>query len=302
MKANQVSEVAGVLEGAGYRVLDCSGLRSCFDLIAKKDKLLFIKVLANVDGLTRRACEELQNTAAATSAVPLVVGDHTKSVQLQDGVVYERYNMRVLNLRTLEEVINEQMPSVYSVRGNYCIRVDQTLLVKLRKRLELTQQELAEELGVSKQTVHRYEFSGRMSREVAEKLMIYLEDDIALPEEVLSQPHSALHASSEVHLTSLKRMVLDKFRELGFFTTLTNAPFDIVAVVGDRALILTTVSDDPRRLRMRVELIEGASELVGGYGVCISNRTEDSGFPIMKPRELYRIRDPEELFDILSGQ
>src|SRR5512137_2451012 len=137
MKSSQVSEVAAVLEAAGYRILDCSGLRSCFDLIAKKDKLLFIKVLANVDGLTRRACEELQNTAAATSAVPLVVGDHTKTVQLQDGVVYERYNLRVLNLKTLEEVINEQMPSVYSVRGNYCIRIDQTLLVKLRKRLEL---------------------------------------------------------------------------------------------------------------------------------------------------------------------
>jgi putative transcriptional regulator len=301
MKSSLVSEVTSALEEVGYHVIDCVGLRSCFDLIAKRDRLLFIKVLANVDGLTRKACADLQHAASVTSAIPIVVGDHTKAAKLLDSVVYERYGVRVVNLETLKEVTHEKPPSVYSVRGNYCIRIDHSLLVRMRHRLELSQQELADNLGVSKQTVHRYEFSGRMSREVADKLMRFLEDDISLPEDIFSQPAAGASDESESNATSLKHQVLAKFRDLGFHADLTHAPFDIVAVEAGHERIFTAVTDDPRRLSMRLALMQRVCELVGGYGVCVSNRGEDESVPIIRPRDLWRIRDPEELFDLING-
>lgn len=304
MKLNLVNEVASLLEDAGYSVIDCRGLQSCFDLIAKRGRLLFIKVISNVDGLTRRASLELQNAASCTSAIPLVVGDHTKSSKLLDGVVYERYGARIVNIETLREVIYEKPPMVYSVRGNYCIRIDSSLMVKLRKKLDLTQEELARRLGVSKQTVHRYEFSGRISRSVAERLMRFLDEDIFIPEKVFVEPKESEHLLQNEDAgyggSFLKLRVLSKFRELGFRAELTHAPFDIVASDSDSKRILTAVSDDPRRLNIRLALIERVCDLVGGYGMCVSNRGSGYDVPVIRPRKLWRVHDPEELFALLN--
>lgn len=299
MKPSLVSEAEGILEESGFRVLDCCGLRSCFDILARREKTLLIKVLANIDGLTRRCCVELRSVASMVSAIPLVLGDHTKSARLSAGVIYERYGVHVLNGETLGEVVNDSLPVVYAVRGNYCVRIDSSLLVKLRKRLDLTQEQLAEELGVSKQSVHRYESLGRVSLDVIDRLIDFLEDNIVLPSEVFSsQPVS--HSFSEQRLSSLKRLVLGKFLDLGFSAALTNAPFDVVAVEGGER-ILTSVSDDSRRLRLRVGLISDVSDMLGVYGVCVSNRCEDSDIVFLKPREFSEIRDSQELLELLAG-
>ncbi|MBN2014429.1 MAG: helix-turn-helix domain-containing protein [Candidatus Altiarchaeota archaeon] len=299
MKSGLVREAEGILEGSGYRVLDCSGLRSCFDLLARRDKTLVIKVLANIDGLTRRCCLELQNVALVTSSIPLVLGDHTKSAKLAGGVVYERYGVHVLNKDTLGDVINDDLPVVYSVRGNYCVRIDSRVLARVRRKLNLTQEGLAKHLGVSKQSIHRYESLGRVSLEVIDRLIDFLEDNIVLPSEVFSSQHVS-HSFSESRPSSLKRLVLEKFLELGFSASLTNAPFDVVAVEGDER-VLTSVSDDPRRLRLRVEVISDVSNMLGSYGVCVSNRCEESDVVILKPRQLSGIRDSRELLDLLAG-
>jgi len=302
MKSGLINEAIEILENAGYLVSDCSGSRSCFDILAKKDKLLLIKVLANIDGLSRRCSVELRNVASITSAIPLILSDHMKSTKLCKGIIYARYDIQVMNTATFEDIVNENMPLVYSVRGNYCIKIDSSLLVKLRKKLYMTQEELADELGVSKQSVRRYEFYGRMSVEIAERLMDILKDNIAIPNEVFISDRSYLphsYGSMDRKLTMLKGMVLEKFRDIGFFAALTNAPFDIVAMESEDERILTTVSDDSRRLRRKIDTINEISEIIGSYSICISNRHEDSDVVIMKPRDLSRIKDSEELIEIL---
>ncbi len=303
MKSDLVKKAVEILSDSGYLVLDCSGLRSCFDLVARKDQVLIIKILANIDGLTRKNCSELQDVASMTSTVPLVLGDHMKSAKLSEGVIYARYGIHALNLKTLEGVVNENLPSpsIYSVRGNYCIGIDSKLLVKLRKELNLTQQKLAYELNVSKQTIHRYELSGRMCLNIAERLMDLLGKDITLPQKVFSFEEITYSENSTAHITSLKKMVLEKFQNLGFSTALTNAPFDIVAIELNNERVITTVSDDSRRLRLKVEIMNDVSEILGIYGVCISNRNEDSDVVILKPGELNEINDSDELISILSG-
>jgi predicted transcriptional regulator len=301
MKSTLVDEATEILENAGYQVSNCSGLRSCFDLLARKDRLLLIKVLANVDGLTRQCSLDLMNLASVTSAIPLVLGDHTKSTRLCRGIIYARYNIYVVNIPTFGDIVGERMPLVYSVRGNYCVRIDSTLLVRLRKRLDMTQQELADELGVSKQSVHRYEFSGRMSVDVAERLMGILRDDIALPSEVFILNRSYDSGMGlDRKLTRLKELVVGRFRDMGFFAVLTNAPFDIVAVEGGDEKVLATVSDDGRRLGRKMDVTSEVSEMIGGYGMCVSNRCGGSDVVVMKPGDLGRIRDSRELIEVLA--
>lgn len=304
MKSSLTRDAVEILESCGYQVSDCSGSRSCFDILAKRDKVLLIKVLINVDGFSRRCSTELKNVASVTSAIPLVLSDHTKSAKLCRGVIYARYNIQVINLATLGDIVNESMPIVYSVRGNYCMRIDSNLLVKLRKGLNMTQQELADRLGISKHSIHRYELSGRMSLEIAERLMDILKENIATPREVfLPDMH---HPPEEYEimtrrLTGLKYMVLEKFRDIGLFAALTNAPFDIFAIGDEDRKILTTVSDDSRRLRGKMDTINEISRIIKSYSICISNRYGDSDVTVMKPRELRKIKDSEELIDILAG-
>ncbi|RLI90627.1 MAG: hypothetical protein DRO89_05515 [Candidatus Altiarchaeales archaeon] len=303
MKTSLINRAIDILKNAGYRVSDCSTSRSCFDILAKKEKILLIKVLANIDGLTRRCSLELRNVASIISAIPLILSDHMKSAKLCRGIIYTRYNIQVINIATLEDIVNEKMPLIYSVRGNYCIKIDPSLLVKLRKELDMTQEELADELGISKQSVRRYEFYGRMSVEVAEHLMEILKNNIAIPNDVfISGP--PLHHGYDImgrRLTKLRRMVLEKFRDMGFSAILTNAPFDIVAMESEDERILTTVSDDSRRLKRKIDTIDEISNIIGSYRVCISNRHEDSDVIIIKPRDLNKIKDSEELIQMLAN-
>ena len=207
MKGKLIQEAYYVLESTGYRVLDCSGLRSCFDLIARKDKIILIKVIANIDGLTRRNCGELQDVASMLDANAFVLGSHTKNTKLVSGVIYARYGVNVLNLATLGEVLDENIPCISSVRGNYCMHIDSRLLVALRKELSLTQQDLADELSVSKQTIHRYELSGRVSLEVAQRLMKVLENNISVPANFFKNARSMDDKPSNIPMTSLQRCV-----------------------------------------------------------------------------------------------
>ncbi len=304
MKLKLVDEALDILESAGYRVLNCDGSRSCFDIIAKRDTLLLIKILANVDGLSRACSLDLRDVASLISAVPVVLGDHMKSTKLCRGIVYARYDVCVMNAATMGDIVNGRMPSMYSIRGNYCIRVDSNLLVSLRKKQGMTQQDLADRLGVSKQSIHRYEFSGRVSADIAGRLMGVLECNIAVPNEVFVSErvdYSREYVDVNFRLTKIKGMVFDKFREMGFFTALTNAPFDIVAIEYEGEKILTVVSEDSRRLGSKMDLINEVSGIVGGYGVCISNRREESDVVIMKPSELSRLRDKQEFISMLEG-
>ena len=304
MKSSLIKRAIDILKNANYRVSDCSTSRSCFDILAKKEKILLIKVLANIDGLTRRCSLELRNVASIISAIPLILSDHMKSAKLCRGIIYTRYNLQVINIATLEDIVNEKMPLIYSVRGNYCIKIDSSLLVKLRKGLDMTQQELADELGISKQSVHRYEFYGRMSVEVAEHLMEILKNNIAIPNDIFISDRFHPTYSYEImgrRLTKLRRMVLEKFRDMGFSAILTNAPFDIVAMESEDERILTTVSDDSRRLKRKIDTIDEISNIIGSYRVCISNRHEDSDVIIIKPRDLDKIKDSEELIQMLAN-
>jgi len=100
------------------------------------------------------------------------------------------------------------------------------------------------------------------------------------------------------HVNSLKRMVCREFEEMGFRTSYTNAPFDIVASCED--LVFSVVSNDWRRLGDKLSVLEDVADMLDGYGVCISCRRIKSNVSVLSPRELAEIKSPRELFKLLS--
>ncbi|MBU0762949.1 MAG: helix-turn-helix domain-containing protein [Candidatus Altiarchaeota archaeon] len=293
-----VGALASMLLEGGYRTVECRGSRSSFDLIARKDDRIFlVKVLSNIEALSRERAQELKNISSLLGGYPVVVSENMKNHMLSDGVVYDRYDVSVMNPSTFSLLINEGSPQAYSKRGSYCVEIDKDLLSRARKKLGYTQDDLAHEMGVSKQSIYRYENSGSVSIEVFEKMVEVLGENLLRTDFRLSQM-PAEQQTIGLHLTPLKKLVDERFRNMGFKTTITNAPFDMVAAKGDR--IFSVVSNDWRRLSEKLSVLEEMSSVLDGYTVCISERRVKSSVSVLNPDELSEIRSAREFFKRLS--
>jgi len=299
MKPYLLRRVIGLLEGSGFSVSDCNGSRSCFDVLARKgDVLILVKVLNNIEGVTRNAVHELKKASSLTGGVPLVVGERLKSSKLMDGVVYERYGVSALNLSTMGNVVHNAMPVAHSIRGNYCARINAGMLRRLRDVMDLTQEKLAQELGVSKQSVYRYENSGRVPFDIMERMLKFFEEDesLLLHEQVFDVRTPNEDSSFNMRIPSTKRLVADKLEHMGFSTLIINAPFDVVA--RENETVYTVVSDDNRRLEHKISLVNEITKVVGGYGLCVTRRrVECRDVAVLKPEELDSFASPDELID-----
>ncbi|MFH1722371.1 MAG: helix-turn-helix domain-containing protein [Candidatus Altiarchaeota archaeon] len=318
MRQELIGEVNQLLIEAGFEVINSSGCRSSFDLLASKDDSLFVvKISSNVEGFTPKSSFDIRLVADLLGATPIVVSHSMKHSTLRDGVVYNRHGVKVVNVKTLKEAVDSSLSGVYSIRGNYCMGIDPSKLSFLRKRQRLSQQELAKKIGVSKQSIYRYESKGKVALDVALRLESFfnesLSEDIGLIEVFFGQQDHLKDAVVEGHVSSLKRRVLDIFDDLGFNASLTNAPFNLLAFDSERKVgkkksdkarsedeVFTIISNDPVKLERRVDVVREISDIVGGYTVTVSERTFDCGFPIIRPDELKELSDKKDFIRILK--
>jgi predicted transcriptional regulator len=160
---------------------------------------------------------------------------------------------------------------------------------------------MAGKVGVSKQSLYRYESSGRMSLDVFEHFMEFFEGaGLVLPTLDLrvEQPKAGPGGDVGVRMNQLKSMVLSEFRNMGFTTSLTKAPFDVIATEEER--VFTLVSNDWRRLKHKIDVLDEISGIVGGYSVCISERRVASSRRDLSPSDLKEVKTARELFKLLS--
>jgi putative transcriptional regulator len=302
MKPHLLRRVVGLLEGSGFIVSDCNGARSCFDVLARKGGvLILVKVLSNIESVTKNTVHELKKVSYLTGGVPLVVGERLKSSKLMDGAVYERYGVSALNLSTMENLVHDSMPVAHSIRGNYCAKINPGMLRSLRNVMDLTQEKLALELGVSKQSVYRYESSGSVPFDIMERMLKIFEDDkrLLLHEDVFDVQVQREDSSFNMRVPDTRRLVADKLENIGFSTSIINAPFDVVA--REHETVYTVVSDDNRRLERKISLVNEIAKVVGGYGLCVTRRhVGRKGVAVLKPEELDEFASPGELIDRIA--
>lgn len=314
VKSELTDKVIRILEEYGFSVCDCRGVRSCFDVFAKKDKTLMVKVLINIEGLTEVASEELVIAALSLSSTPILIGECMKNAKLRDSVVYTRYGINAFTCATLKNILEEVAPLVHSVRGDYVVNVGSELLKNLRIEAGMTMQELASALKISKQSIYRYEQSGIIPLNVVSELVEFFEDfndsriefkdDIfggLISGHIKKSPDEQKTIKSEVlnkHLTDLMKKVIREFNHIGFSTTPVSAPFDIFVQEEER--IFTVVSNDSRILRKKVKIVEKISEMTDTYTICVSEKKQkDFDIILIKPDELKGITSSRELIRLL---
>ncbi|VVB50506.1 Helix-turn-helix [uncultured archaeon] len=301
MKDNLVEDIRRVFTDSGYRVMDCIGARSCFDVAAsKRGRKYLVKVMANAEGFNPEAAYTLRHLADMISATPVLVSNHIKNGPLSDGVVYDRYGVSLLSARSLSEALKESFPATHAVRGGYLTFIDSERMITLRQRHGITQSALAEAVGVTKQSVYRYERTGRVSLDVAKRLNSYFgEDLISEGQQIKVDSDDGDFAAPSLRVSSLTHRVLSIFDTLGLEAEATNAPFDVVASFEDET-IFTMVSNDWRRMEQRAQMVDELSEMLGGFSVCVSSRNLSLRMAVVHPDELERIRNRQDLIDLLE--
>ncbi|MBD3262685.1 MAG: helix-turn-helix domain-containing protein [Candidatus Altiarchaeales archaeon] len=301
MKNSLLRECATILKGEGFRVAECSGVRSAFDTLARReDILLVIKVLSNIEGFTAEAARKLREVASLLGAHPILVGGCMKSGSLTDNVLYERNQVFVVSPKTLQSLVCGDIVGEFAQRGKYCVNLNASVLVDFRKSLGLTQKQLARMLDVSPHTIYRYEHSASMSIEVFEKLTEFLPKNRLLHNRfnVDSEPEGK-PAHLSLSLTPLKREVLTSLKKMGFEASPASAPFDVYA--REMQEIYTLVSNDWRRLDHQIKVLKQVCSVLDGMGVCVSQRKTSSKGPVMSLKKLRNMDSPNQLYEFLEN-
>ncbi len=260
-----------LLVDSGYALVDYSDVKSCVDFVARGDRSLVIWVLHNVDSATAESARELEHIAALLNAVPLIVGCRTKRSPLAPGVLYRRHGIAVMSPETLGMFLRGELPFVEEFKGRRFVYLDPDRLRAARERLGLSMYALAQLVGVTKDSIYRYERGYPATESTARKLADVLGNDVLRPVE-LSTPENE-HA---------KRVL-----------PLAHAPWDLLLSVR-ASVALSRVRGVVAR---KIEVLQRGVGVVHDYYAVLApadDVSRVSRVPVVTERELREER-PEEI-------
>jgi putative transcriptional regulator len=182
-----VGNVMAMLGDAGFLVSDrCAVRPKSFDVAARRDKdVILVKILGNIDSFDTATGAEMRRLGTYLDATPLVIGLRTRDEELEPGVVYFRHGVPVLSPDTAMDLFVEEVPPlIYAAPGGLYVSIDGNVLADAREEREWSLGQLANELGVSRRTVSKYEDGMNASVEVAVKLEDLFEAPLTNPVDV----------------------------------------------------------------------------------------------------------------------
>ncbi|WP_049901911.1 transcriptional regulator [Halococcus agarilyticus] len=233
-----VGNVTAMLEDAGFLVSDrCAVRPKSFDVAARRsDELLLVKILGNIDAFDGTTGVEMRRLGRFLDATPLVIGLRTRDEELKPGVMYLRHGVPVLSPDTaLDLFVEEVPPMIYAAPGGLYVNIDGEVLADEREDRDWSLGRLADELGVSRRTVSKYEDGMNASVEVAARM----EDLLDAP---LANPVDVLDGADEVVDDSVDRSDAPEADDEDLVAVLTRVGFDVHPTT--RAPFKTVSEDD----------------------------------------------------------
>ena len=328
-RERSIQLVRELLQRAGFFVSDAHGVRpSSFDLAARRDSLLLlVKVLKNIDTLSREESSRLFELGQLFPAAVLVVGQSSGSSELEPGVVYTRYDVPIVRIETLQELVEKGVPPfLTSAPGGIFVRIDGARLRALREERGLSLGAMANIAGVSRHSIQLSEDGAGAEVVVVQRVERFLGEPIALPVDVLrvrvragegagrcAEPREgepAPHGESPAPRSGdpLRDDVFACLYGMGWEVVPTvRAPFDAFTRTPEEELkreILLTAIGSLRMAQHRAELLHELARVTEQHAVFVVPepfaRPSIDGLPVLSVRELGRHRDRDELLDAIE--
>lgn len=291
----------------GFFVSEPHNIRSIsFDVIARRDKqLLIVKALTNIDSLSTDDADQLRLLANAMGGSPMVIGLHSSSGKLEDGILYSRFGIPIISEATFHEHVLEGVPPfVYAAPGGLYVRLDGELLRRIRADRNISLGALAEIAGVSRKAIQMYESGMGAMIDIAAKIEEFLNEPIVVPLDPFSYTKEVARTlRSFDEFQGLNRDVFEMLREIGYSVVPTiRCPFDALAREQD-VLLLTGVEENPKMTVRKARVVGNISRVTEKKSV-IFVREQTSvqsieGTPLITEDELRRADDTDDVLELI---
>lgn len=313
---------------AGYSLSDEKISSSSFDFIAKKLSNTFperpikiiTRVLAELDLFKKQASIELQLIAKLIRGKPLLVAQFATGKNVKKATLYRRHNVPAISLQTLQMFLKEFSLSSntfsitkYAQRGGIYVNLSKERFIERRKRLELDIQNLAEKIGISRQSLYKYE-RGLCSPKVDsyQRIRKIMGDNLDHPLDFFTETSKKMETSSFKDICSPKSQLqkevagylYEKDIEVLWFKS---EPFDGISlsetqdgtdkrVINPDNTIITGVSSiDNERENNRIQLLNQLSHFLGKQAIWFVDAASDKNTQNSKTAKFLTILSVSEL-------
>ncbi|TAL47299.1 helix-turn-helix domain-containing protein [archaeon] len=289
---NNLAKVVEALQNEGFSTLTTEG---SFDIVAKRDdRLLLIKVLTNVDGLSQEQAMSLRAISHFLSAHPFVISVKNNREQLDDNVVYSRFDIPVVTPALFSSILNEKTLPFSSAKGRHTIEVDSGLMKETRNGAGMTLEELADKVGVSKKAIYEIENQRvNPSEETVKKLESALSIKLKKPYEMKTAPMTHLKPK-----TDFQSKVSREFSRIGIDnSSVYSAPFEIVGK--EKFSIITRLS---YTVDKGTSVVKKLSGMFSSKAVVIAKKAGKNadGLAVVLESELPEIGSSKELKKLIE--
>lgn len=303
-----LSEVRKLLSEAGFYVSDPLRLRGIsFDLVARRDcDLIILKMLQNIDSLTKGDSEQLKALAKALNGSVAVIGNRSSSGDLEEGIIYSRFGIPILSFPSLVEFLKEGVPPfIFAAPGGLYVKIDSDLLRQLRNERNISLGTLAEIAGVSRKAIQMYEEGMGAVIEVAIKIEEFLKEPIVMPLDPFA--HSAdtgtpLEAPEVLNL--LNAEIFGILKSIGYdVLPVARCPFE--AITSDaKILMLTGIERYGPMLERKAQAVTNISRVVEKVAVMVTDKKVRVHWigdtPLICRDDLKKMRDKQKILDLIN--
>jgi predicted transcriptional regulator len=212
-----IAEAEQELNANGYSTVLASNMHTCADVFAERlGRKFVIKIVYNIDSVTRKEAESLHKLSEFLDAEPLILASVSKNAKLRPNINYQRFSITCISSEALPD-LSFSAPNFFASKSvGIKARIDSSKLQRLRKTSDMRIAELAQKSRLSKATLYKHE-----SKDVYAAM-----DTITRLENILN---GSIKSES---MPEGKRMTLrvNELAKTGIRSLrVENAPFDIVA-------------------------------------------------------------------------
>jgi putative transcriptional regulator len=304
-----VGNVTAMLEDAGFVVSDRCAIRpKSFDIAARRgEDVVLVKILSNIDAFDARTGVAMRRLGEYLGATPVVIGLRTRDEDLDPGVVYFRHGVPVFSPDTaLSLFVEEVPPLIYAAPGGLYVNIDGEVLADAREQRGWSLGKLAQELGVSRRTVSKYEDGMDASVEVAAQLEDLFDAPLTSPVEVLEEEavREPDESPEEPETDRGDEPVVTVLTRVGYEVHLTDrAPFETVSEGDADRQVLTGHSEFTQTAEKRARIMSSVGKVTRTRSVYVVDRAPRDAVDstaIIEREEMENIEEQDDFRDLIA--
>ena len=301
-----IQKIHKLLIETGYNVFPAYSIRTIgFDLICKKkDKILIIKILVNIDALKKDVVDDLKLLSKVCEAFPIIIGLKNGSGLLEDDVLYNRHGISIITPFTFYNfIVNDECPIIFAAPGGFYVKLDNELLKKIKKERQISLGTLAKSVGVSRRTIQHYEEGMNATIDIAIRLEEFLEVPLIQSVNPLEQ-YKQIEKKEIKNVDSFMNEVLSNFLRLDYDVYLTSkCPFEYITERLEN-IFLTKVSASEEVIKSSAKNIASISKVIEKDSVMIVKtnfkKTNVDGVPLISIEELETSESSRDIFSLIK--